>query len=453
MRARSCSSIWRSKTCAAPPTCSCRSTNAPTASTGGSRSRSRRCSRTTPRDRRGGQGRCTRAPGGRNLFIKIPGTPEGLPAITEAIAAGVPVNVTLLFSADQYRGGGRRLPERRRAPGRRRPRPGRRARSRRCSCRAGTPRWPTGARRAARTDLGLAVGLDVYRAYRELMDSDRCAAAGERRRANAAAAVGQHEHEGPDRVRHALRARPGRAVHRQHHARRHPGGLLRPRRGRRAAAGRRRRRRRAARAVRRARRRPRRARGQAAERRREVLRRRLERPDGRIDAQSRRWRCMASSLCASDRPGRRSNSTTPRSSRATSASCSPTIPSAASGSRPRRVGLYLDYSKNRITDETMRLLLQLAEESGLREHTDADVPRRHDQRLRAPVGAARRAADAEGHVARRRRRRRRRGGARGARPRWRRSATRSGRGSGRATPASRSRTSSTSASAAPTSAR
>ena len=37
-----------------------------------------------------------------NLFIKIPGTEEGLPAIEEAIAAGVPVNVTLLFSADQY---------------------------------------------------------------------------------------------------------------------------------------------------------------------------------------------------------------------------------------------------------------------------------------------------------------------------------------------------------------
>ena len=37
-----------------------------------------------------------------NLFIKIPGTPEGLPAITEAIAAGIPVNVTLLFSADHY---------------------------------------------------------------------------------------------------------------------------------------------------------------------------------------------------------------------------------------------------------------------------------------------------------------------------------------------------------------
>jgi transaldolase len=37
-----------------------------------------------------------------NVFIKIPGTPEGLPAIEEAIFAGVPVNVTLLFSDDQY---------------------------------------------------------------------------------------------------------------------------------------------------------------------------------------------------------------------------------------------------------------------------------------------------------------------------------------------------------------
>jgi transaldolase len=37
-----------------------------------------------------------------NLFIKIPGTKEGLPAIEEAIFAGVPVNVTLLFSDEQY---------------------------------------------------------------------------------------------------------------------------------------------------------------------------------------------------------------------------------------------------------------------------------------------------------------------------------------------------------------
>src|SRR5215472_6697218 len=37
-----------------------------------------------------------------NVFIKIPGTPEGVPAIEEAIFAGVPINVTLLFSDDQY---------------------------------------------------------------------------------------------------------------------------------------------------------------------------------------------------------------------------------------------------------------------------------------------------------------------------------------------------------------
>jgi transaldolase len=37
-----------------------------------------------------------------NLFIKIPGTKEGLPAIEESIFAGVPVNVTLLFSREHY---------------------------------------------------------------------------------------------------------------------------------------------------------------------------------------------------------------------------------------------------------------------------------------------------------------------------------------------------------------
>src|SRR5262249_20737754 len=37
-----------------------------------------------------------------NLFIKIPGTQEGVPAIEEAIFAGVPINVTLLFSREQY---------------------------------------------------------------------------------------------------------------------------------------------------------------------------------------------------------------------------------------------------------------------------------------------------------------------------------------------------------------
>jgi transaldolase len=38
-----------------------------------------------------------------NLFIKIPGTADGLQAIEESIFAGIPINVTLLFSAEQYR--------------------------------------------------------------------------------------------------------------------------------------------------------------------------------------------------------------------------------------------------------------------------------------------------------------------------------------------------------------
>ena len=40
--------------------------------------------------------------GRANLFVKIPGTPAGVPAIEESIFAGVPINVTLLFSREQY---------------------------------------------------------------------------------------------------------------------------------------------------------------------------------------------------------------------------------------------------------------------------------------------------------------------------------------------------------------
>jgi transaldolase len=43
-----------------------------------------------------------RRAGQPNVFIKIPGTKEGLPAIEESIFAGVPINVTLLFSREQY---------------------------------------------------------------------------------------------------------------------------------------------------------------------------------------------------------------------------------------------------------------------------------------------------------------------------------------------------------------
>ena len=58
-----------------------------------------RDAKTTLREARDLHARADRA----NVFIKIPGTAEGLPAIEEAIFAGVPINVTLLFSIEQYR--------------------------------------------------------------------------------------------------------------------------------------------------------------------------------------------------------------------------------------------------------------------------------------------------------------------------------------------------------------
>jgi transaldolase len=110
--------------------------------------------------------------GRANLFIKIPGTPEGLPAITEAIAAGIPVNVTLLFSADHYRAAAEAYlagVERRVAEG--------------LDPAVGSvasvfmSRWDTAVAKQVPPELldqlGLAVGLDVYRAYRQLMSSDR----------------------------------------------------------------------------------------------------------------------------------------------------------------------------------------------------------------------------------------------------------------------------------------
>jgi len=107
-----------------------------------------------------------------NLFIKIPGTPEGLPAIEEAIAAGVAVNVTLLFSPEHYlaaadaylRGVERRIDEGLNAA-------------------VGSvasvfmSRWDAAVLDKVpdelRDTLALAVGLKTYKAYRELMDSER----------------------------------------------------------------------------------------------------------------------------------------------------------------------------------------------------------------------------------------------------------------------------------------
>ena len=79
------------------------------------------------------------------------------------------------------------------------------------------------------------------------------------------------------------------------------------------------------------------------------------------------------------------------------------------------IGLYLDYSKNRIIDETLKLLLQLADQSGLRARIDAmfrgDKINITEQRAVLHIGPAR----AEGPVDRRRRRKRGAEGSRGSR--------------------------------------
>ena len=107
-----------------------------------------------------------------NLFIKIPGTAEGRTAIEECIASGVPINVTLLFSADQYRAAADaylRGIERRVAAGLH-PRVG-------SVASVFMSRWDKAVSplvpAALQNRLALAVGRDIYRAYRRLMDSDR----------------------------------------------------------------------------------------------------------------------------------------------------------------------------------------------------------------------------------------------------------------------------------------
>ncbi|MGH7184020.1 MAG: transaldolase [Nitrospiraceae bacterium] len=107
-----------------------------------------------------------------NLFIKIPGTSAGIPAIEESIFAGVPVNVTLLFSREQYIAAAdayMRGIERRVAAGR-------------------DPivhsvasifvsRWDVAVKdkvsSALRNRLGVAIAMRTYKAYRDLLAAKR----------------------------------------------------------------------------------------------------------------------------------------------------------------------------------------------------------------------------------------------------------------------------------------
>jgi transaldolase len=107
-----------------------------------------------------------------NLFIKIPGTKEGLPAIEEAIFAGIPVNVTLLFSREQYVAAAEaflRGVERRMDAGLN-PNVG-------SVASVFVSRWDTAVAgkvpEALRNQLGIAVAGRTYQAYRQLLSSPR----------------------------------------------------------------------------------------------------------------------------------------------------------------------------------------------------------------------------------------------------------------------------------------
>ena len=108
----------------------------------------------------------------KNLFIKIPGTPEGIPAIEESIYRGIPVNVTLLFSREQYlaaaeaymKGIERRLND---------------GKSPLVESVASlfVSRWDTGAKDMVsdqlQNKLGIAIAMRTYKAYRDLLASER----------------------------------------------------------------------------------------------------------------------------------------------------------------------------------------------------------------------------------------------------------------------------------------
>ena len=138
-----------------------------------------------------------------NNFIKIPGTPEGLPAIEESIFAGVPINVTLLMSTDQTMAAADAYMkgiERRIEAG---PRPGRALGALALHQPLGRRGPRRGARRAEehprrRRRQGDLCGVDGDARVRSLEGPRR------EGRAPAAPALRQHRDQGPGGLGHAL---------------------------------------------------------------------------------------------------------------------------------------------------------------------------------------------------------------------------------------------------------
>ena len=202
-----CSSSWHWRISNKPPICCGRFTNRPSAWTAGCRWRSRPGSQTTRAGTIAAAKELHARAGRPNLFIKIPGTKEGLPAIEEAIFAGVPVNVTLLFL----------------------PRPV-------CGCSRGVRAWDRGGASppglkpdvfsvasifisrwdvAVRDKVPEGAARPARRRHRRtglrvVPTSARLAALAaylQRRRAPAAPALGQHRYQGPGSFRHPVHRR------------------------------------------------------------------------------------------------------------------------------------------------------------------------------------------------------------------------------------------------------
>ena len=164
----------------------------------------------------------------RNLFIKIPGTREGLPAIEETIASGVPVNVTLLFSREQYEAAAEaylRGLERRFSAGL--------SLDVHSVASLFVSRWDKATMDKVpgnlRDKLGIAISQQAYKSYRDLLETDRwqrLAAHGARPQRLLFASTGTKDPQASDVLYIGALSR---SQHRQHHARRNASRLRRTR--------------------------------------------------------------------------------------------------------------------------------------------------------------------------------------------------------------------------------
>ena len=135
-----------------------------------------------------------------NLFVKIPGTPEGVPAIEEAIFLGIPINVTLLFSCAQYQAVAEAYMRgiERRIDAKLDPRVG-------SVASLFVSRWDVASNKQLPDELhdklGIAVAQQTYRAYRALLASERwqrLSAAGARPQRLLWASTGTKDPNAPD---------------------------------------------------------------------------------------------------------------------------------------------------------------------------------------------------------------------------------------------------------------